>query len=106
AYFDLGDVKNARKILTSLFEIGRPDWKEVLTFWDHQLNEAEKSYGTVKTDPASLEITTMTLNRPVWTVQLPEYQRLLPAKPENAPQFVFISSSCVMSEKNGGSTLQ
>jgi tetratricopeptide (TPR) repeat protein len=100
AYVDLGEAGKARAIVEQLYAQQRPDWREALTYWDGEIDKAERSYGPVETPPA-LELTAISLEAPIWASEALSFKELLPAKPANAVRVCFVAGSAEKPSEHG-----
>jgi tetratricopeptide (TPR) repeat protein len=91
AYFDLGQLDAARRILDQLYRQNRGDWKEHLSFWDTEIAKVRVSlHETPKELPA---IAMLTIAGPVWLKSESPAAELFPAKPADAPTVALIGSA-------------
>lgn len=93
AYLELKDPTSARQVVTKLYELNRPDWKEHLKFWEDQIDQTSGRFGTLE-EESQISVTTLSLIWPIWAHKLASLDTLLPTKNEDAPTVSFISTSC------------
>jgi tetratricopeptide (TPR) repeat protein len=48
AYVDTGQANQARKLLEQLYAQQRPDWKQMLLYWDKEIDKLDKNYGPIE----------------------------------------------------------
>jgi tetratricopeptide (TPR) repeat protein len=86
------DGAGARRILAELYALPRPDWRETLLKLELAIDQVDRGYGAV-TDPKTLEVTILVVERPLWMRDGPAFTRLLPEKPADAVHVAFMSGS-------------
>ena len=92
AYLDLGQLAEARKLLERLYALQRPDWREALQGWERQIDDAERRYGEMT---GTIEVLMVRLEEPVWGRGVLGFEKLLPAKADDAPRIDFLCASAV-----------
>ncbi len=99
AYIELGMLPQARKLLEQLYAQQRPDWREHLLYWEEKLDSATKRHGEV-TEP--VELTLVTLERPLWAHGVLGFDAVLPSKADAAPLVYFFCGSGDSASDGGG----
>jgi len=94
AYLDTGQPGPARIILNQLYTQQRPDWNEMLLFWDKEIDKLDKDYGPKGHEVP--EISMLYLNGPIWAREGTPFSEILPAKDENATKIAFVCGSVAM----------
>jgi tetratricopeptide (TPR) repeat protein len=91
AYFDLGQLDAARRILDQLYQQNRGDWKEHLSFWDTEIAKARVSLHEIPKELPAIAMLTMA--GPVWLKPESPAAELFPAKSADAPSIALIGSA-------------
>ncbi len=99
ANIDLGNTKEARAILEELHHLQRADWEKHLTFWDGEIDKAEKDYGPVADEP-DFALDMLKLEDPIWLREALGFAVLLMSKPASGPRIAFVSGSCANAASN------
>ncbi len=94
----LGRVDTAKRLVDELRAFQRPDWAETLNFWDDELDKASGRYGAdTSAEPPTLRL--LTVDRPIWSLQLEGAEALLPAAHEGATRVAVLMASCARPER-------
>lgn len=104
AYFDLGQLNGARKILDKLYAQNRGDWKEHLQFWDTELAKAQVALNNMATTEPRYSM--LTIEGPVWLKPTSPAAELFPAKPSESPRICLIGSSAEVATNSKRPQLQ
>ncbi len=105
ASLDLGQLDAARSLVDRLYALNRPDWKQHLAFWDTEIAKARASTADIPT-AATMEVTLLTIEGPVWlTVDSPAAE-LLPAKPEHALVVAFLGGTADLGSPDAPNRVQ
>lgn len=101
-YFDLGQLDAARNLLNQLYALKRPDWKNILSYWDTEIarTNAENTPAT----KSQLEIGISTLAEPLWLRHESPAESLFAPKDPDAPIIAFLGGSAetgATQEKHG-----
>ncbi|HJU21886.1 MAG TPA: tetratricopeptide repeat protein [Casimicrobiaceae bacterium] len=91
AHVDLGHLERARVILEKLHAQRRPDWKDVLSFWDTAIAKARVA--STPTPSAPLSVSMRLFDGPIWMKPSSLVSKLVPSKPETAPLVCILGSS-------------
>ncbi|MGL1937213.1 MAG: hypothetical protein OCD01_19455 [Fibrobacterales bacterium] len=94
AYMELEQYSEAQSLVTQLFSKDRIDWKESLTFWQTELDNAKQSYGSTPDKTPSIGM--LSIDEPIWLHKLPGGSTILPSKKESSISIVTIAASCTM----------
>lgn len=92
AYVDTGQADLARRILEQLYAQQRPDWKQMLLYWDGEIDKLDKNYGPVE-GAQQPEISVLVLEGPIWAREGTPFSEILPAKNEGAVKVAFLCGS-------------
>ncbi len=90
AYFDLGLLTEARRLIDELHAQRRPEWDEQLAHWREKIDAFGRPEGG---QPAPAAITVISFERPLWANDVLGFSALLPAKPSSAPRIHFVCGS-------------
>lgn len=99
AHLDLGEIEAARKVLDELYALKRPDYKQLLNFWDTEIAKARIADAKVPTEPR-VDIAMGTIEGPVWLKQSSHAAELFPVKPQDAASICFLGSSADLPNKS------
>lgn len=92
ASIDTGHLDSAREIIRKLESCQRPDWRENLSFWEHELHTAVlQTKAPVSSD--KLTMTMLNLSGPLWLLADHATSRIVPPRAPDAPHIVFLGSS-------------
>ncbi|MGC3958426.1 MAG: hypothetical protein QM813_10945 [Verrucomicrobiota bacterium] len=91
AYFDLGQLDAARRLLDQLYALNRTDWKEHLAYWDTEIAKARVALADVPKEVP--QIAMLTIVGPVWLKPESPAAELFPAKPADAPTVALLGST-------------
>lgn len=104
ANLDLGRLDEARSIVDLLYSLKRPDWKQTLSFWDHEIAKAR-----VETEPATaaskMEVTMLNIEDAVWSAP-DATAELFPANPEADTRIAVFCASIIQSDPVGKERMQ
>ena len=82
ANLDLGQFAAARRVLDQLYAQKRPDWEQLLSYWDTELTKARISLGTNEDKPPQVSL--LTIAGPIWLKPESPAAKLFPTKSEES----------------------
>lgn len=92
AHFDLGQFEAARSILDQLYGLKRPDWRDMLSYWDTELAKSKVELSP-PVEEGAMQMTMLTIEGPVWLRPDSPASELFPAKPRDSPRVSLLGSS-------------
>ena len=95
ALIDTGNLDPAEQVKAALWRINRPDWKDMLTFWDGELSR-QRAARVSGADPApqqQIQVAMLRIDGPVWLPPGSPARRLFGAKSPAAPTVTFLGGS-------------
>lgn len=104
-HYDLGQLDEARRILSQLYAQKRPDWQEGLHYWDTELAKAGVTK-RAQTPPEELSISLLPIEGPLWAHAGSPFYALLPAKRADALQIAVFGSTALQVTEPGEATYQ
>jgi tetratricopeptide (TPR) repeat protein len=90
ANLDLGRLDAAKGILESLYAQQRPDWRENLAFWQAEIDNRTRGFGSAVPEGA-LQIAVMPLTGPIWARKQEGFAELVPPKRQGAPHIGIVA---------------
>ena len=95
AYLELGMFEDARRVLTALFALNRPDYRDTLAFWEKELDDRRRGFGPIE-DAAKPSVSLMPYAGIVWAREKEGLAALLPHKAEGVPAVAVMAASCTV----------
>ncbi len=95
ALMDTGNLDPAEQVKAALWRVNRPDWKDMLTFWDGELSR-QRAARVSGSDPArqqQIQVAMLRVDGPVWLAPGSPARRLFGAKSPSAPTVTFLGGS-------------
>ena len=97
ALIDTGNLEPAEQVKAALWRINRPDWKDMLTFWDAELSR-QRAARVARGEPAQpqqqqIQVAMLRVDGPVWLPPGSPARRLFGAKSPAAPTVTFLGGS-------------
>lgn len=92
AYVELHNTPDARRILEQLYAQQRPDWRELLLFWEREIDKLDKGYGPLS-GSEKIEVQLLTFDGPIWAREGTPFSEMLPTKPADAVKIAFFCGS-------------
>ena len=93
ANIDLGQLDQASSILRQLQLQQRPDWKEHLGYWEHEIAKMRNEISEKPASVQDMKVTLLSLEGPLWLKDDHPLNDLFPAKVSDAPRVAFTGCS-------------
>lgn len=99
AYFDLGCLEDAERILNRLFAQKRPDWRQTLDYWDTELAKARVALQGQAPPDQQISMALFSIEGPLWMRDGSPFVVLLAEKPPAALRIAFFGTTALLAEK-------
>jgi tetratricopeptide (TPR) repeat protein len=90
AYLELGQLDQARAVISELYAQHRPEWRPTLGFWEAEI--AKRQTSALPGD-TKLSVSMLTLDGPVWLNDDSPASALFPPQPSDTNHICFVGSS-------------
>lgn len=105
AYVDLGELDPAAAIVSRLFGLGRPDWRDTLGFWDNTIARLRVA-SRPQSQQGPLEIGMLEMIGPVWKRAGGPLEAVFGAKSADAPVVTILGGTADFTPPEGPEAMQ
>ena len=95
ANLDLGQIEEARRVLERLYSQKRPDWKQMLNYWETEIAKAKVSTQSKQTSPEQLSVSLIGIEGPLWMRDGSPFASLQQTKSTDAARVAILGSTAI-----------
>jgi len=104
-YVELGQLDRANEIVSQLYDQKRPDWREILSYWDNEIAKKGISIESQKS-PTAQSVIIFSVEGPLWCPDNSPFASFIPAKDKPLINIFVFGSTVVYESANENPGIQ